>query len=125
MFLYVPNVRLVVLLVFVGAGAWFLVTLALFNWNHVWLDMIAPEVSILISFSAAAVVSYQTEGKARRRLRSMFNRYLSPVVITEFLEKDGTVELGGKEITGTVYFSDIKDFTAISEQLGHKETCSR
>ena len=116
MFLYVPNVRLVILLVFVGAGAWFLVTLALFNWNHVWLDMIAPEVSILISFSAAAVVSYQTEGKARRRLRSMFNRYLSPVVITEFLEKDGTVELGGKEITGTVYFSDIKDFTAISEQ---------
>lgn len=120
-FVYLPSVRTVVFIAFFCAVGWFLASLGIFHEYKVWMDIIAPEVSILIAFSVTAVVSYQTEGKARRQLRSVFNRYLSPVVISEILEKSERVELGGRELTGTVYFSDIQGFTNISEQISASE----
>ena len=120
-FLFLPKIRFVILLSLVCAAGWLLAALFLFAQHHVWLDIVAPETAVFLSFLSAAVISYQTEGKARRHLRSVFGRYLSPAVITEVIDRSETVELGGKEITGTVLFSDIKDFTSISEQLSASE----
>jgi adenylate cyclase len=117
LFLLQKNLYLVItvtLLLFVG---WFGVACMLFNSDNRWVDIVAPEFAIVFAFLVSAVVSYQTEGKARRQLREMFSRYLSPLVISEVLEKSDTIELGGKEIQGTLFFSDIKDFTSISEKM--------
>lgn len=51
----------------------------------------------------------------------MFGKYLSPVVISEIIEKNDQVELGGKELTATIFFSDIKNFTTISEKISPTE----
>ncbi|HCV43310.1 MAG TPA: hypothetical protein DGH68_07480 [Bacteroidetes bacterium] len=86
-----------------------------------WVPLVGPEVSLSGTFLASAIVSYATEGRQKRQLRKAFNRYLSPQVVTEIVENVDQVELGGKLIEGTVYFSDIKDFTTISEQHSPKE----
>ncbi|HLX13504.1 MAG TPA: adenylate/guanylate cyclase domain-containing protein [Bacteroidota bacterium] len=116
-FLFNKNVYAVTVITIAVAGLWIGAALWLFSAKTVWLAIVTPEASIAISFLVSAVVSYSTEGKARRQLRDMFSRYLSPVVISEILEKSDTIELGGKEIQGTLFFSDIKDFTSISEKL--------
>lgn len=88
-----------------------------FQSHSLWVDLVSPTITILLSFTTAAVISYQTEGRERRKIREMFSRYLSPVVISEVLEKQDSLLLGGKEISGTVFFSDVKDFSSIAEKL--------
>jgi adenylate cyclase len=93
----------------------------LFYQRMLWIRIVGPDIVILTTFAISAVTNYATEGKQRRELRRAFNRYLSPQVVTEVLENNEQVELGGKTIEGTVYFSDIKNFTEISELLPPKE----
>ncbi|MBI4423734.1 MAG: adenylate/guanylate cyclase domain-containing protein [Elusimicrobia bacterium] len=90
------------------------------RWN-LWVDVAAPEASLLLAFAVSALGSFMLEGRERLRLRSMFSRYVSPVVISEVLERRDEVDLGGAELTGTVLFSDIQDFTTVSESLKPKE----
>ena len=52
----------------------------------------------------------------------MFNRYLSEDVISQLLEDDSGLVLGGQEVEGTVLFVDIVGFTNLVERLSPKET---
>ncbi|MFN3395111.1 MAG: CHASE2 domain-containing protein, partial [Candidatus Thermochlorobacter sp.] len=81
-----------------------------------WIPVTLPLVSLLLTFALAAVVSYATEGREKRELRKAFNRYLSPRVIDSIVENPDEIELGGKEVEATVFFSDIEGFTSISEK---------
>lgn len=120
-FLFTGKIRYPVAVALTASVGWLLYAAYLFQEQKDWLDVVAPEFSIFFSFTLAAVVSYQTEGKARRHLRSIFSRYISPVVVTEILKQRDQIELGGKETIGSVLFSDIKDFTVISEKKSPRE----
>jgi adenylate cyclase len=117
LFVVFHKIRDIVLITGAAGILWVLLSLVLFSVSNLWLDVISPLASIVAMFSVAGIVSYQTEGRARRQLRAVFNRYLSPAVVREIVDQSEAVELGGKEITGTAFFSDLKDFTTISEQL--------
>ena len=121
MFLFGPGIRQVVLLTLALAAGWAAAAQLLFRWRLLWLDVAAPEAALAVAFAASALASFALEGRARRQLRRMFSRYLSPVIIAEILEKRGAVELGGEEVTGTVLFSDIKDFTSLSEKMSPRD----
>ena len=49
------------------------------------------------------------------RLRRDFQRYVSPGVAEQIVQKKISVELGGQYRTGTIFFSDIVGFTTLSE----------
>ncbi|MBI5244092.1 MAG: adenylate/guanylate cyclase domain-containing protein [Elusimicrobia bacterium] len=107
-----------VILVTLGcASAWVALAELLFRSQRLWLDVAAPEASLALAFAASAATSYALEGKERRKLKTMFSRYLSPVVISEVLEQREAVALGGQELVGTAFFSDLKDFTSTSEKM--------
>ena len=48
-------------------------------------------------------------------LRRDFQRYVSPGVAEQIVQEKINVELGGQHRTGTIFFSDIVGFTALSE----------
>ncbi len=56
-----------------------------------------------------------------KRLRNTMSRYMSKAVVDQLLES-GEATLGGIGREVSVLFSDIRDFTAISERLGARET---
>lgn len=62
-------------------------------------------------------------GSERKRawLRQSFGRYVSPEVVDELVARGGIPNLGGEARTVTVLFSDIRNFTTISEQLAPGE----
>jgi adenylate cyclase len=106
---------LVLLVAFVG------LTFFLFYHEKMWLPMVTPSIALISTFAFSAFFSYATEGRQRRELRRAFNRYLSPAVVSQIVESSGALELGGNTVEGTVYFSDIKDFTNIAESMQPKE----
>jgi adenylate cyclase len=62
-----------------------------------------------------------SEGLAERdRVRDLLGKVVSPEVASELLRKD--VLLGGEEREVTVLFSDLRNFTAMSENLSPRET---
>lgn len=61
------------------------------------------------------------EQRERARLRQMFGRYVSAQVVESLLASGQRPELGGQAQTVTVLFSDIRNFTTISEKLNARE----
>jgi adenylate cyclase len=57
----------------------------------------------------------------RERIRDAFGRFVSPQVATEFIEKYArhgkAAEMGGRRRDVVVLFSDLRDFTRLSESL--------
>ncbi len=51
-----------------------------------------------------------------RQIKKVFAKYVSPRVLEEILKNPDAVTLGGEEREMTVFFSDIRGFTTISEQ---------
>jgi adenylate cyclase len=56
----------------------------------------------------------------KRGLRS-FRKYVPADLVREILASGGEAELGGEKATLTIFFSDIADFTTISEQLAPED----
>jgi adenylate cyclase len=56
-----------------------------------------------------------------KRMKSTMSRYMDPVIADQILQ-GGQEALGGKSVIATVLFSDIRNFTTISEELGPHPT---
>ena len=82
-----------------------------------WLDFVAPEFAVLLSFVGASLLNYQFEGKRRRFIKNVFRHYLSPHVIERIIDNPDLLRLGGEKREITSFFSDVASFTAISEGL--------
>ena len=85
------------------------------------MALVAPELALIFSFLLTGYINYVREGRHKNEIKKIFSRYISPEVVNELLKNYEDVELGGKEVEATVFFSDIKNFTTISENLKPKE----
>jgi adenylate cyclase len=123
-FFRVHPVGLATALVALSALLYAVLVFVAFTSYLVWLPVVGPGLGIVATYALAAVISYAMEGQQKRFLRRAFNRYFSPHVVAEILDRTEEVELGGKTIEATVFFSDIKDFTSIAERCSPKELVS-
>jgi adenylate cyclase len=60
-----------------------------------------------------------TEERDKRQIKEMFGKYVSPKVVDQILEHPP--ELGGVDKELTVFFSDIRGFTTLSESMTPQE----
>ena len=120
-FFRIRNLSAAIITFLVVVAAFIGFTFLMFYNEKLWIPMVTPSVALISTFAFSAFFSYATEGRQRRELRRAFNRYLSPAVVSQIVESSGELELGGNTVEGTVYFSDIKDFTNIAESMQPKE----
>lgn len=83
----------------------------------IWLPMVALWVSTGPALVGALVLNYATEGRQKRFIKGAFRQYLSPVVIEELLQHPDRLQLGGETRDLSIFFSDVRGFTSISEGL--------
>jgi len=115
--LYFKNVMYTIIITSFFSIGWIAIAFIFFVQSKLWLNIVVPEIGILLTFALSASYSYATEGKARKQLRSIFSRYLDKSVVAEIESHPGDVELKGSIKHATVFFSDIKDFTATTEKM--------
>jgi len=88
----------------------------LFN-NGTILAIVWPVFLIAILYVALTFYRYLTEERGKKELRQTFQKYVSPAIVEEILAHPKNIELGGRKTHLTVFFSDVRGFTTISEKL--------
>ena len=72
----------------------------------------------IFSIAAAGLAGRQAEEAAeKRRIEKLFGRYVAPNVVQELIRNRNLVRFSGKKERLTVFFSDIRGFTTMSEQM--------
>lgn len=79
--------------------------------------MALPALLVMSVYLFLTLYKYFTEERNKRHLKSTFAKYVSPAVVDEILKAPENIELGGKKQRMTVFFSDVRGFTTISEKL--------
>ncbi len=82
----------------------------------------------LLSFSSLYVAltahKYFTEERQKKELKGTFQKYVSPAIVNEVLKDPSNLSLGGRKQVMSVFFSDVRGFTTISERLDPQELSS-
>jgi adenylate cyclase len=81
------------------------------------LSMIYPLSSLLLSYITSEAYRNIVIEKKSRFLKRAFSSYVSPELVNIILRNPDLLRLGGEKRTITVLFSDIRDFTTLSEAL--------
>jgi len=85
------------------------------------MNILYPLLSITLVYIPLVVIYYLTEEKSRKWITSIFGRYVSPVVIDNLIKNPDKIKLGGEKRNITIFFSDIRGFTSISEKLNPED----
>lgn len=89
----------------------------LFVKDNLVLKIIYPILSYSFTYIAVVVYQFVSERRAKAAIKSLFSRYVDPSVVDQLVGNPELVRLGGERKTMTVLFSDIANFTTVSEGL--------
>ena len=82
-----------------------------------WLPVTAPTLAVVLASGFGLLRNYATEGRRRLYIKKVFQHYLHPSVIEELIKDPRRLTLGGQKKELSIFFSDLRGFTVISESL--------
>jgi adenylate cyclase len=90
---------------------------SLFFAHDSWLGFLSFELAFFLVFGMTSTYSYNTEGRKRRVIRQLFSCYMSEVLVKELESNPQKARLGGDRQFITIFFSDLANFTTLSERF--------
>jgi adenylate cyclase len=88
----------------------------LFN-KHIIINVIFPFISMFLSLIVVLGIEYLFESRQKEIIKRSFSKKVSRQVMEDLLKNPDRADLDSREVEATVYFSDIRSFTTISEKL--------
>lgn len=85
------------------------------------LGLSYPLLTILTIFLVVTLFNYFFEGQKKRFISSAFGHYVSPQIVHQLMEHPERLSLQGEQKNLTVFFSDIRGFTSLSEKMTSEE----
>lgn len=74
-----------------------------------------------LTYSWTTFVNFWRAAKEKKQIKGTFARYVSPAIVNEMLDNPEKLKVGGEKRDITCLFSDVRDFTSISEGLTAQE----
>jgi len=73
------------------------------------------------TYSWSTFINFYRSAKEKKQIKGTFARYVSPAIVNEMLDHPDKLKVGGEKRDITCLFSDVRDFTSISEKLSATE----
>ena len=92
-------------------------------WNQrIWFAWLVPAaVQMPLGLAWSVGSQYLLESRRRKQLRRAFGFYLSPQMADKIANSDFDLRPGGRIVDATVIFTDLENFTTLSEELDPNE----
>lgn len=85
--------------------------------SNIWMEITGPALATVFAFLGSGGYQFASEQKEKRMIKGMFQHYLAKDLVDELIADPDKLKLGGDKKELTVFFSDIENFTNISESL--------
>lgn len=86
-----------------------------FVWGRMLFDAALPIVAFVLLFGAYMTHGFFVEARAKRRIIDFFGQYVPSELVDALAKNPDSVSLEGESRQMTVLFTDVRDFTRISE----------
>jgi adenylate cyclase len=93
----------------------------LFSSKGLILNLVYPLSVIVFVYVAITAYRYLAEAKQKKFIKDAFSTYLAPSVVSQLIQFPENLVLGGEKRVITALFSDVQEFTSISEKLTPEE----
>jgi adenylate cyclase len=93
----------------------------IYHFGGLLFGLLAPGVAIIASFSAMDSLTGRDARKQRQFIQGAFSRYVSPKVVEALIEDPSRMSLEGERREMTFLFTDIADFTTMSEKIDSRD----
>ncbi len=100
----------------------FITTSFIFEYQNYIFNFTGPAIGVIFTFIVVVVYRVIMEESDKKRIKDMFGKYVSPIVVEQMMENPP--ELGGIDSNITIFFSDIRSFTSLSETMSPQELVS-
>jgi len=104
-----------IVILILSAIGYFVTSFITFEYGLI-MNMIYPYAAIVLTFIIAYIFRYFTQFRAQKKTKLAFSRYVSQDLVQKILENPEKLRLGGVKKELSVFFSDIANFTSISEK---------
>jgi len=85
--------------------------------KHIIINVVFPLLSMVASLMGVLAINYLFESRQKEVIKRSFSKKVSKQVMEDLLKHPEGSVLNSKEVEATIYFSDIRSFTTISETL--------
>ncbi len=99
-------------------------SLASWQYGDILMPMANSLVMIALIFALDMSYGYFVESRTKRLITGLFGQYVPNELVEEMAQHPERVSLAGESREMTILFSDVRDFTSISEGLDPKELAS-
>lgn len=117
--LLIPRVSVTVSTLITLVWVAVLVGMNLYIWSEMlWVIPLGYTLILVITmYLFQQTTGYFFETRNIAQLANQFGQYIPPEVVEELSQQDQSVQLSGENREMTVFFSDVRGFTSLSEQL--------
>ncbi|MDI1302236.1 MAG: adenylate/guanylate cyclase domain-containing protein [bacterium] len=113
-----PHWQVVITLLLAGG----IIGINFLAWNRgLVMPLASPLLLLLILFTYTMAFGFFVETQGKRAITRLFGQYVPPDLVDEMAKHPEAISLEGESREMTVLFSDVRDFTSISEGLSATE----
>lgn len=90
---------------------------ALYHYANLMVGLLSPALAMVIAFASMESLSGREARQQKQFIQGAFSRYVSPAVVERMVADPSRMSLEGERREMTFLFSDIADFTTMSEKI--------
>lgn len=111
-------ISLILIVLYVG------ITTYTYSASLVWINTIHVALAMTLATLFVTITRVARENADRRMVTNLFGMHVSPAIVSDILSTDdprGALALKGKKVKATIFYSDIRGFTAMSETMSPED----